>query len=114
MPYTSISCCAGTRLSDFATASQAAFHHPEVKFIGINVAGRDAYKQGALPIVADAREALRALAKACAEAGIEPDAAYVEEIAAAHASLNAAAERGEFDPSKSAKINLRTGEVAGH
>ena len=75
--------CAGTRLSDFATASQAAFHHPEVKFIGINVAGRDAYKQGALPIVADAREALRALSKACAGAGIKPDAAYVEEIAAA-------------------------------
>ena len=51
----------GTRLADFATGSQSVFHNPDVKFIGINVVGHDAYKQGALPIVADAREALRAL-----------------------------------------------------
>ncbi len=51
----------GTRLTDFATGSQSCFNHPEVRFVNINVCSRDAYKQGALPITADAREALRAL-----------------------------------------------------
>ena len=45
----------GTRLTDFTTGSQSVFNHPEVKFININVCGHDAYKQGALPITADAR-----------------------------------------------------------
>jgi 3D-(3,5/4)-trihydroxycyclohexane-1,2-dione acylhydrolase (decyclizing) len=56
--------CIGTRLTDFSTGSQSAFNHPDVKFITINVNGHDAYKQGAMPIVADAREALRALLQA--------------------------------------------------
>ena len=72
----------GTRLGDFATGSQSAFRNPEAKFIGINVVGHDAFKHGSLPIVADAREALRALSRACADAGIKPRAAYSEEIAA--------------------------------
>jgi 3D-(3,5/4)-trihydroxycyclohexane-1,2-dione acylhydrolase (decyclizing) len=54
-----------------------------VKFIGINVSGRDAYKEGALPIVADAREALRAVLQAAREARLQPDPAYRQEIAAA-------------------------------
>ena len=56
--------CVGTRLTDFATGSQSCFKHPDVRFISINVCGHDAYKQGALPIIADAREALRALHQA--------------------------------------------------
>jgi 3D-(3,5/4)-trihydroxycyclohexane-1,2-dione acylhydrolase (decyclizing) len=71
----------GTRLTDFATGSQSVFNHPEVKFIGISVCGHDAYKQGALPILADAREALRALVKAAGEAGIKPRSGYLKEIA---------------------------------
>ncbi len=51
----------GTRLTDFATGSQSCFNHPDVRFININVCSHDAHKQGALPITADAREALRAL-----------------------------------------------------
>lgn len=51
----------GTRLSDFATASQSLFHDPGVRFIAINVCALDAFKQGALPVVADARLALEAL-----------------------------------------------------
>ena len=47
--------CVGTRLSDFTTGSQSNFRNPDVRFIGINVAGHDAFKQGALPITADAR-----------------------------------------------------------
>ncbi len=73
----------GTRLADFTTGSHSAFQNPDVKFIGINVCGHDAYKLGGLPVVADAREALTALAQAAAEAGLQPDAAYLEEIAAA-------------------------------
>jgi 3D-(3,5/4)-trihydroxycyclohexane-1,2-dione acylhydrolase (decyclizing) len=75
--------CVGTRLTDFTTGSQSIFRHPEVKFIGINVTGRDAYKQGALPVIADAREALRALREGAREAGVRPDPAYRQEIAAA-------------------------------
>lgn len=52
----------GTRYSDFTTASGSAFRHPKVRFINVNVAPFDAAKQTAsLPLVADAREALRAL-----------------------------------------------------
>jgi 3D-(3,5/4)-trihydroxycyclohexane-1,2-dione acylhydrolase (decyclizing) len=51
----------GTRMGDFVTASRTTFQHPEVTFIGINVAPMDAHKLRALPVVADAREALSAL-----------------------------------------------------
>jgi 3D-(3,5/4)-trihydroxycyclohexane-1,2-dione acylhydrolase (decyclizing) len=71
----------GTRLNDFATGSHSAFNHPDVKFININVNGHDAFKQGALPIVADAREALKALLAAGEAANIRPNPAYLEEVA---------------------------------
>jgi 3D-(3,5/4)-trihydroxycyclohexane-1,2-dione acylhydrolase (decyclizing) len=71
----------GTRLGDFATGSRSIFNHPEVKFININVGTYDAYKQGALPIIADAREALRALTRGAEAAGIQPSSAYVQEVA---------------------------------
>ena len=51
----------GTRLTDFATGSHSLFQHPHVRFIAVNVDGRDAHKAGALPVVADAREALLAM-----------------------------------------------------
>ncbi len=70
----------GTRLTDFATGSQSLFQHPGVRFVAINVCDRDARKQGALPIVADAREALRGLAAAAAEAGTAPRDLYREEV----------------------------------
>ena len=60
----------GTRLSDFATASQSLFHDPEVRFIAVNVCAMDAFKQGALPVVADARLALEALLAAGQSAGV--------------------------------------------
>ncbi len=72
--------CIGTRMGDFATGSQTMFHHPEVKFIGINPAGFDAFKQGALPIIADARETLNALQKSCRSAGVKPRSAYAKDI----------------------------------
>jgi len=59
----------GTRLSDFTTASMTAFQHPQVRFVGLNVAPFDAHKLGALALVADAREGLAALHAALAAAG---------------------------------------------
>lgn len=70
----------GTRLTDFSTGSQTAFPNPDVRFIGINVAGHDAYKQGALPVTADAREALTALVASAREAGIRTGSSYREEV----------------------------------
>ena len=72
--------CIGTRLQDFVTGSNSAFQNPQVKFIGINVCGHDAYKLGSLPIMADAREALRVLTRAGEAAGIRPDPEYTREI----------------------------------
>lgn len=53
----------GTRLTDFATASQSIFQNPNVRFASINVTEGDAIKQGAVAIVADAKLALVELAK---------------------------------------------------
>src|SRR5262249_62405039 len=75
--------CVGTRLSDFTTGSQSLFQNPQVRFLSINVTGHDAHKQGALPLVADAREALRALAALAQEARLKPDATYIQEVATA-------------------------------
>ena len=73
----------GTRLTDFTTGSHSIFQNPDVKFISINVCGHDAYKLGALPVAADAREALTALTEAAAAAGIRPNSAYLGEVEAA-------------------------------
>jgi 3D-(3,5/4)-trihydroxycyclohexane-1,2-dione acylhydrolase (decyclizing) len=56
----------GTRLSDFTTASRSLFRNPAVRLIQLNVAGYDAAKHGALPLVADARSGLEALNAALA------------------------------------------------
>lgn len=84
----------GTRLTDFPTASQSLFQHPDVAFAAINVDGRDARKQGAVAIEADAREALRALGAALAARGRQPSASYraaIEERAAEWARARSAA-----------------------
>ena len=69
----------GTRLSDFTTASKTAFQHPDVRFIGINVAEFDACKQAALPLVADARVMLEELATAVGNYRVSAD--YAASIA---------------------------------
>ncbi|HVA20657.1 MAG TPA: 3D-(3,5/4)-trihydroxycyclohexane-1,2-dione acylhydrolase (decyclizing) [Candidatus Micrarchaeia archaeon] len=70
----------GTRLTDFVTASQSLFQDPHVRFAAINVSDRDARKQGAIPIVADARKALAALAGAARSAGLRPDPEWRERV----------------------------------
>jgi 3D-(3,5/4)-trihydroxycyclohexane-1,2-dione acylhydrolase (decyclizing) len=57
----------GTRYSDFTSASMTAFQNPNVRFVNINVAEFDAYKVGALPVVADARVALERIGAALGE-----------------------------------------------
>ena len=53
----------GTRLNDFHTASKWNFHNPQVELLSINVSNFDAYKMDAEPLLADAREALEAIAE---------------------------------------------------
>jgi 3D-(3,5/4)-trihydroxycyclohexane-1,2-dione acylhydrolase (decyclizing) len=53
----------GTRWSDFTTASRSLFG-ADTRFVNLNVAPVDAFKQSGLALVADAREGLKALAKA--------------------------------------------------
>ncbi len=54
----------GTRLGDFASGSRALFANPRMTLVGLNVAGFDAAKHMALPLVADARRGLKHLALA--------------------------------------------------
>jgi 3D-(3,5/4)-trihydroxycyclohexane-1,2-dione acylhydrolase (decyclizing) len=54
----------GTRYSDFTSASKTAFQNPAVRFININVAELDAYKQAALPLTGDARLTITELQQA--------------------------------------------------
>lgn len=52
----------GTRLADFTTMSKTAFRNPDVRFVSINVCELDAFKHGAIPVIADARAGLTELA----------------------------------------------------
>ena len=75
--------CIGTRLQDFTTGSNSLFQNPAVKFLGINVADRDAYKLGALPVVADARQAMNHLSDRIRPGDWAPVEGYETEIESA-------------------------------
>jgi 3D-(3,5/4)-trihydroxycyclohexane-1,2-dione acylhydrolase (decyclizing) len=95
----------GSRLTDFATASHSLFAHPEVRFASINVNPRDADRLGATGIIADARQALAALADGAAQAGIRAPAAWqvrAEQLTGEWAAVRAAAlDPGRaFDPAQ--------------
>jgi 3D-(3,5/4)-trihydroxycyclohexane-1,2-dione acylhydrolase (decyclizing) len=73
----------GTRWSDFTTASRSAFQDAGVKFVNINVTPFDTTKLAALPVLADARVALEALAERLGSWRVEPSyAARCGELAA--------------------------------
>lgn len=69
----------GTRLTDFATASQSLFQNPKVRFVSLNVSEFDGVKQGAATIVADAKVGLAALTAEVA--GYQVPAEWTAEIA---------------------------------
>jgi 3D-(3,5/4)-trihydroxycyclohexane-1,2-dione acylhydrolase (decyclizing) len=56
----------GTRWTDFTTASRSLFAADGVRFVNLNVAVLDAYKNAGVALVADARAALTALTEALA------------------------------------------------
>ncbi len=74
--------CVGTRLQDFTTASNSLFQDHGVRFVGINVAERDAYKLGGAPIVADAKLSMERLGEALAQAGWTTSDEYRDQTAA--------------------------------
>jgi 3D-(3,5/4)-trihydroxycyclohexane-1,2-dione acylhydrolase (decyclizing) len=69
----------GTRYSDFTSASMTAFQNPVVRFVNINTAEFDAYKVGAIPVVADARVAHDQLTSALKDYKVPAD--YAAETA---------------------------------
>lgn len=71
---------AGTRLTDFTTASATLFQHPGVRFLGLNLDPYDAHKLAARPLVCDAREGLEELRAEVAGYRVDPpyEAAYKE------------------------------------
>lgn len=69
----------GTRLTDFATASQSLFQNPTVRFASINVTEADALKQGATAVVGDAKLALSQLTAELS--GYQIPQSWKEEIA---------------------------------
>ena len=81
----------GTRYSDFTSASMTAFQNPDVRFVNINTAEFDAYKVGAIPVVADARVALEQIGAALV--GHKVSAAYAAEIAELKAAWDAEVDR---------------------
>ena len=81
----------GTRYSDFTTASKTQFKDPGVRFVNINVTPFDAAKQSAEMVVADAREALRALTVALEGHHVSEE--YSHEIASERESWFARTER---------------------
>ena len=69
----------GTRYSDFTSASMTAFQNPAVRFVNINTADIDAYKTGAIPVVADARITLQQISESLPEYRVCTE--YTAEIA---------------------------------
>jgi len=81
----------GTRYADFTSASMTAFQNPKVRFVNINTAEFDAFKVGAIPVVADARVALTQLTNRLNSVHIH--AQYAQEIAQLKAAWDAEVDR---------------------
>jgi 3D-(3,5/4)-trihydroxycyclohexane-1,2-dione acylhydrolase (decyclizing) len=106
----------GSRLTDFATASQSLFADPGVRFASINVNPRDADRLGATGIIADAKRALAALADAVVQAGITAPAAWqarTRQLTADWSAVRAAAIDPDrtFDPPADPDIVTTTDAV---
>ncbi len=71
----------GTRYTDFTTASKWLYR-TDAKFVNINPSEFQAYKMDAVPVVADANEALTAISAELSKLGYHTDDAYKAEVAA--------------------------------
>ncbi len=71
----------GTRLMDFTTISKAAFQNPNVDIITININNFDAHKMDAIPILGDAKDALRDLTATLQADEYHVSEEYAQEIA---------------------------------
>ncbi|MEU7135122.1 3D-(3,5/4)-trihydroxycyclohexane-1,2-dione acylhydrolase (decyclizing) [Streptomyces sp. NPDC046261] len=80
----------GTRYSDFTTASATLFAAPGVRFVNLNIAAYDAHKMAGLPLVADARTGLQALAEGLRGHRVAPE--YVSAYTAGKGQWEAAVE----------------------
>jgi len=89
----------GTRCQDFTTGSWALFKNDSLKMVGLNIAAYDAVKHDSHPLVADAREGLKALSAglsgwkapaALAEKAAAEKKVWMEAAARAMATSNAA------------------------
>jgi 3D-(3,5/4)-trihydroxycyclohexane-1,2-dione acylhydrolase (decyclizing) len=81
----------GTRWSDFTTASRTIFADPGVRFVNLNVAPVDAFKQAGVPLIADARLGLEALGEALD--GWSADAEHSDRAQSLAADWDATVER---------------------
>lgn len=89
----------GTRCQDFTTGSWALFKNDKFSMIGLNIAAYDAFKHDSHPLVADAREGLKALSSglagwkapaALADKAARGKKAWMEAATKAMATTNAA------------------------
>jgi 3D-(3,5/4)-trihydroxycyclohexane-1,2-dione acylhydrolase (decyclizing) len=103
----------GTRLADFTTASWTAWQAQDVRFAAINVNELDAAKTGGTAIVADARQALRAIRHKLAAAGVRRDEELQRHIDGLRSEWNTAVEgelartsRGSDAPTQAQVIEL--------
>jgi 3D-(3,5/4)-trihydroxycyclohexane-1,2-dione acylhydrolase (decyclizing) len=96
----------GTRLQDFTTGSWSVFRVPDVRFIGINAASFDAHKQGALPVIGDAKVTLEAIDAALADYAAPREwlASADEHVAEWHAYLDSWAGRKHDGPPAYAEV----------
>jgi 3D-(3,5/4)-trihydroxycyclohexane-1,2-dione acylhydrolase (decyclizing) len=96
----------GTRLQDFTTGSWSVFKDPDVRFVAINTASWDAHKQGAQPVIGDAKVALEALDAALGDYSAPPEwlAMADERIAEWHAYLDSWSGRRHDGPPAYAEV----------
>jgi 3D-(3,5/4)-trihydroxycyclohexane-1,2-dione acylhydrolase (decyclizing) len=98
----------GTRLSDFTSASHTQFQNPDVRFVGINVSARDAFKFGAVPLVGDARATLEALGEILQVREYRTAAVYGDRVETLKAEWDAAVDqiRAVDDPANLTQANV--------
>jgi 3D-(3,5/4)-trihydroxycyclohexane-1,2-dione acylhydrolase (decyclizing) len=98
----------GTRLTDFTSASHTQFQNPDVQFVAINVAPRDAFKFGAQPLVGDARVTLDALRETLSGGKFRTDPAYGDRMETLKAEWDATVDgiRAVDDPARLTQANV--------